>query len=82
MTLPEKLPVGIEYPSKFHGATVQSEHEGKLIYWWGAKGHCGMEARPVYMIPILGGHVCEYVDAEPFLTQKVLLMVQDEILTQ
>jgi hypothetical protein len=61
------LPIGTLYYSKFYGDMVFSEHEGKLIYWWGAKGHCGMEAKPVYYIPILGGHVAEYVEPKEIM---------------
>lgn len=59
--LANTLPVGTTYQSTYFGGVVKSEHEAKLIYRWGKKGECGMESQPIYYIPILEGHVGEYV---------------------
>jgi len=58
--LPNSLPIDTIYRDR-DGQMVSMKYGAKLTYWWGAKGHCGMDPKPVYSVPILGGHVCEYV---------------------
>lgn len=60
----QTLPVGTKYRSTFYRRVVAMKHEAKLVYHWGAKGHCGMVPVPKYYVPILGGHVGEYVLAD------------------
>ncbi len=62
--IPVAAPKGSVYPSKVHGGMVASEYDGTLTYMWGAKGTSGVDPRPFYCIPVLGGLVCEWVAAE------------------
>jgi hypothetical protein len=60
--LPLSLPIGTLFTSRvYSGSVVASAHVGRLTYRWGAKGHCGIDPQPVYVIPVLGGNVCEWV---------------------
>lgn len=56
--LPITIPVGTRYVSTFHRRAVLSRYEGKLTWRW------GRGAGAYYIIPILGGHVCEWVPAD------------------
>lgn len=58
MTFPSSIPIGTPFRSTFYGAEVLSQYEGKLTWRW------GRGAGAYYVIPILGGHVCEWVPVE------------------
>lgn len=59
MTNAPTLPPGTFY--RVNGRKRKMRFEAKLIYHWGKKGSCGMEAVAWYYVPIFGGHVGIYV---------------------
>lgn len=58
MNLPSSLPIGTRYPSRYFEGYVASEYVANLTYRWGPT------PTPYYIVPILGGMVCEWIPAD------------------
>jgi hypothetical protein len=61
---PPAAPIGSVYESKVFKGITETQYVGTLTYMWGAKGTSGIDPKPYYCIPVLGGNVCEWVAAE------------------